>query len=231
MNIKNKVVIITGASKGIGRGIALMLAKKGARIAISARNEELLKEVADQCQTDVLTFPGDMSNEKDIIEFIKETDKKFGRIDILINNAGLGIFKPIIETTTEEWDKMFNLNVRGLFIATRETLPYLRKSGESVVVNVASLAGKNTNANLAGYSASKHAVISFSRTLMIEERKNGVRVLTFCPGSVNTEFSPASEEKKAKKLKIDDVVSTMVNMIEMPQNALISEVDIRPTNP
>ncbi|KAA3614834.1 MAG: SDR family NAD(P)-dependent oxidoreductase [Calditrichaeota bacterium] len=231
MNISNKVVVITGASKGIGREAALTFAQKGAKLAISARNEKLLKEVADQCPTDVLTFAGDMSDENDIINFIKATSKKFGRIDILVNNAGLGFFKPIIETSTEEWDKMFNLNVRGLFITTRETLPYLREAGESVVVNVASLAGKNTNANLGGYSASKHAVISFSRTLMIEERKNGIRVLTFCPGSVDTDFSPASEEKKAKKLKVEDVVSSIIHMIEMPQNALISEIDIRPINP
>ena len=231
MNIKDKVIMITGASKGIGRAAALMLAQKGARLAISARNEALLKEVAGLIPTEVLTFSGDMSEENDIINFVRATHQKFGRIDILINNAGLGVFKPIIETTTEEWDKMFNLNVRGLFIITREALPHLREAGESVIVNIASLAGKNVNVNLAGYAASKHAVISFSRTLMLEERKNGVRVLTFCPGSVDTAFSPRSEDKKVKILKVEDIASTIIYMIEMPQNAMISEIDIRPSNP
>ena len=231
MNIKDKVIMITGASKGIGRAAALMLAQKGAKLAISARNEALLKEVAGLIPTEVLAFSGDMSEENDIVNFVQATHQKFGRIDILINNAGLGVFKPIIETTTEEWDKMFNLNVRGLFIITREALPHLREAGESVIVNIASLAGKNVNVNLAGYAASKHAVISFSRTLMLEERKNGIRVLTFCPGSVDTAFSPRSEDKKVKILKVEDIASTIIYMIEMPQNAMISEIDIRPSNP
>ncbi len=231
MDINNKVAIVTGASKGIGRKTALMLSQKGARLAISARNADLLEELADICPNEVLTFSGDMSEEKDIANFIQKTSDTYSRIDIVINNAGMGVFKPIIETSTEEWDRMFNLNVRGLFITTREALPYLRDARESVIVNIASLAGKNTNINLAGYGASKSAVISFSRALMLEERKNGVRVLTFCPGSVDTPFSVRSEEKKSKILKVEDVASSIIQMIEMPQNAMISEIDIRPTNP
>ncbi len=188
MDIKDKVVIITGASKGIGSSIAKMLAQKGARLAISARDENLLNKVANLCPTEVLVFPGDMSHENEIKNFINATCNRFGHVDILINNAGLGIFKPIAETKTEDWDTMFNLNMRGLFIATREALPFLRKAGESIIVNVASLAGKNAIANAAGYVATKHAVVGFSRSLMLEERKNGVRVATISSGSVVTPF-------------------------------------------
>jgi 3-oxoacyl-[acyl-carrier protein] reductase len=236
MNIKNKVVLITGASKGIGRETALLLAQKGAMLAISARNENLLKEVANLCSTEVLIFPSDMSVEKEISNFIQAAYKKFGRIDILVNNAGLGIFKSVSETKTEDWDTMFNLNVRGLFIATREALPYLREAGESVIVNVASLAGKNAIAGAAGYVATKHAVLGFSRSLMLEERKNGIRVLSICPGSVDTPFFDRDAEQfkpgnRGKILKPEDIASSIIHMIELPQNAMISEIDIRPSNP
>jgi NADP-dependent 3-hydroxy acid dehydrogenase YdfG len=236
MHIKDKVVIITGASKGIGRSTALMFAEKGAKLALVARGEEPLNEVAQECAGDVMTFVGDMSDEKQIKNFVQAVKNKFGRIDILVNNAGLGIFKPIIETSTDDWDTMFNLNIRGLFINTRETLPLLRAAEESVIVNVASLAGKNAIANAAGYVATKHAVVGFSRSLMLEERKNGVRVLTICPGSVDTPFfdndgKMFSPGNRGKILKPEDVASTILHMIELPQNAMISEIDIRPSNP
>jgi len=236
MNIAGKVVVVTGASKGIGKATALMLAKKGARLAISARTEDLLSKVAKECGPNTFAFTGDMSNENDIKAFIKQTKEKFGSIDILINNAGLGIFKPILETTTEQWDTMFNLNVRGLFIATRECISHLREAGESVIVNVVSLAGKNAFTNGAGYAASKHAVLGFSRCLMLEERKNGVRVLAICPGSVDTPFfDPTRVMSKPRNpdkiLKAKDVAFSIVHMIEMPQTAMISEIDMRPSNP
>ena len=236
MDIKNKIAVITGASKGIGKTTALMLAKKGAKLAISARSKDILESVANECGPDTLAYTGDMSIEEDIKTFINAVEKKFGRIDILINNAGLGIFKSISDISTKDWDTMFNLNVRGLFLATRESLPYLRDAGESVIVNVVSLAGKNAFVNGAGYAASKHAVLGFSRCLMLEERKNGVRVLAICPGSVDTPFFDPSRilskpRNPDKILKAEDVASSIIHMIEMPQTAMISEIDIRPSNP
>ncbi len=236
MNIENKVVVITGASKGIGRSAALMFAKKGAKLALVARSEKLLQEVASECGDETMIFTGDMSIEAEIINFIQAVKNKFGRIDILVNNAGLGIFKPIIGTSTDDWDTMFNLNMRGLFITTREALPMLRSAKESVIVNVASLAGKNAIANAAGYVATKHAVVGFSRSLMLEERKNGVRVLTICPGSVDTPFfdndgKMFSPGNRGKILKPEDVASAILHMVELPQNAMVSEIDIRPSNP
>ena len=236
MELKNKVAIVTGASKGIGRVTALMLAEKGAKLAISARSEELLKEVQKESPAETFIFKGDMADEKDIKSFISATYKKFGHIDILVNNAGLGIFKPIAETSAKDWDTIFNLNVRGLFICTRESLPFLRETGDAVIVNVVSLAGKNALPNGAAYSASKHAVLGFSRTLMLEERKNGIRVLAICPGSVDTpSFNPDRIQTKprdpGKLLQATDVASAIVHMIELPANAMISEIDIRPSNP
>lgn len=242
MTIRDKVAVVTGASKGIGRQTALALAAAGADLAISARSSELLETLANEIKNTgrkAFIFSGDMSKEPDIQNFIKQTVDYFGRIDILVNNAGVGHFYPVAGMPTEIWDEMFNLNVRGTFIATREALPYLRKSGEAVVVNVVSLAGKNAFVNGGGYAATKHAVLGFSRCLMLEERKNGIRVLAICPGSVDTHFfqdQQGPEENKMKPnlekvLKPGDIADTILHMIRMPQRAMISEVDIRPSNP
>lgn len=237
MQIKGKTAMITGASKGIGRATALALAQQGANLAISARSAGQLEEVAQQTSqlgVHSLAFVGDMSEEEEIKAFVRSTTDRFGRIDILVNNAGLGHFAPVAEMATDQWDEMFNLNVRGLFIATREALPFLRKQKESVVVNVASLAGKNAFIGGGGYAATKHAVLRFSRCLMLEERKNGVRVLAVCPGSVATSFSSHHRRADADQHKVmlaEDVASAIVHMIAMPQRCMISEIDMRPTNP
>jgi len=234
MNFQNKVAIVTGASKGIGKTIALTLAREGANVAISARSEDLLNQVAAQIHefgSRSYVFCGDMCEEDEIHSFVHETAEKFGRIDILVNNAGMGHFGRIAELTTAQWDEMFDLNMRGVFIATREALPYLRKAGESAIVNVASLAGKNAFVGGGGYAATKHALLGFSRCLMLEERKNGVRVLAICPGSVATEFSHHDDEKRARIVQSQDVADSILHMLKLPQNAMVSEIDIRPTNP
>lgn len=237
MELKDKVAIVTGASKGIGRQVALDLAAAGASVAVSARNKDLLDTLAGEIEKTggkAFVFAGDMSLEEDIKAFIKETVSTFGRIDILVNNAGLGYFHPVAEMSTQHWDEMFNLNVRGLFIATREALPYLREAGESMVVNVASLAGKNAFVSGGGYAATKHAVLGFSRCLMLEERKNGVRVLAICPGSVTTNFAarqPGLIAPENKALNVTDVSDAILATLRLPQRAMISEIDIRPSNP
>lgn len=236
MDLKNKVAIITGASKGIGRELALELAAAGVKVALSARSEKLLQQVEKDIVAsggEAIIFAGDMSVESQIKAFVQQSVTHFGTLDILINNAGLGRFAPVYELSTADWDAMFDLNVRGLFLATRESLPHLRAAGESAVVNISSLAGKNAFVGGGGYAATKHAVMGFSRCLMLEERKNGVRVLAICPGSVATDFSPNSTDPKRRKriLQAQDVAASVLHMLKMPQNAMVSEIDIRPTNP
>lgn len=238
MDIRNKVAVVTGASKGIGKAIALQLAREGAHVALSARGKDALEDTARDIEAlgrKTVVFAGDMRDEKSIKSLIKQTVDTLGRLDILVNNAGVGRFYPVAEMPTEQWDEMFDLNVRGLFIATRESLPYLRQAGESVVINIASLAGKNSFKTGGGYSATKHAVVAFSRSLMLEERDNGIRVLTLCPGSVDTAFFDnrhnANDPKRDRILKPQDVADTAIHMIKIPQRAMVSEIDIRPTNP
>jgi 3-oxoacyl-[acyl-carrier protein] reductase len=238
MKIKGRVALVTGASKGIGRAIAVALAKEGAQVAVSARSRDLLQEVANEIRaqgTDAFAFRGDMSMEEDIEAFVKKTVDKLGRLDILVNNAGVGRFNKVIDFSTNDWDDLFNLNVRGMFIATRESLPHLRKAKESVIINLASLAGKNAFKTGAGYAATKYAVLGFTRCLMLEERENGVRVFAVCPGSVATSFFEShpdvSQSRLDNMLRAEDVADSVVHMIRLPQRALLSELDIRPTNP
>jgi 3-oxoacyl-[acyl-carrier protein] reductase len=236
MDLKNKIAIVTGAGKGIGRATALALAKEGANLTLASRTmsdlQSLAKEIGNVGRK-ALPIVADMSRENDIKKMITETVSKFGGIDILVNNAGLGHFGRIETLSTQDWDEMFEVNMRGLFLCTREALPHLKRKSESFVINVASLAGKNAFERGGGYTATKSGVLAFSKCLMLEERKSGVRVLAICPGSVDTHFSHPDISKPYgdKILLPEDVAQTIVAAIKLPQRAMVSEIDIRPTNP
>ncbi len=237
MDLKNKIAIVTGAGKGIGRATALALAREGANLALASRTmsdlQSLAKEIGNLGRK-ALPVPTDVSRESDIKKLIQEVVNKFGGIDILVNNAGLGRLVRIEALSTQDWDEMFEVNMRGLFLCTREALPHLKRRPESFVVNVASLAGKNAFEGGGGYAATKWGVLAFSKCLMLEERKNGVHVLAICPGSVDTHFSSHPTIPKSKHENIllpEDVAQTIVAAIKLPPRAMVSEIDIRPTNP
>jgi 3-oxoacyl-[acyl-carrier protein] reductase len=237
MDLKNKVAVVTGAGKGIGRVTALALAKEGANVVVASRTmsdlQSLAKEIGNVGRK-ALPIVADVSRENDIKKMIDETASKLGGIDILVNNAGLGHFGRIESLTTQQWDEMFEINMRGLFLCTREALPYLKRKPESFVINIASLAGKNAFEGGGGYAATKWGVLVFSKCLMLEERRAGVRVLAICPGSVATHFFHSSEKPKPESEKIllpEDVAQTIIAAIKLPQRAMVSEIDIRPTNP
>jgi NADP-dependent 3-hydroxy acid dehydrogenase YdfG len=237
MDLHNKTALVTGASRGIGRSIALALAKEGCKVMLAARSKSDLEKVAQEIRNSggsAATIVANMRDEKSISDMVNATATQFGGLDILVNNAGLGYFSSAAEMTTAQWDEMFDVNLRGVFIATREALPHLRKQKESFVINIASLAGKNTFVNGSGYTATKWGLRAFSQCLMLEERKNGVRVLVVCPGSVDTGFGhPGGDTPKAVReiVKPEDVAETIVMALKMPQRTMVSEIDIRPTNP
>lgn len=238
MELRDKIAIVTGASRGIGRAIAHTLAREGVKLVLTARDQQQLERVARELQKyDVATHvvPADMQHETQIKRLIDTTISKFGKLEILINNAGLGYLRPVAELTTAQWDEMFGVNLRGVFLSTREALPHLRAAGESFIVNVASLAGKNTFVNGGGYAATKWGLRAFSQCLMLEERQHGVRVLVICPGSVATDFgTDARGSAKSKRTNItqpEDVAESILVALKMPQRSMLSEIDLRPTNP
>ncbi len=234
MKLKHKVAVITGASRGIGKSIAEHYAEEGARLVISARDPDRLGSVRDELRTkgvEVISVLADVSKESDVVTLIRAAAEAFGRIDILVNNAGFGIFKPVAEMKTEEFDSLFNVNLRGAFIATREVLPYMIAQEDGVIVNIASLAGKNALKNGAAYAATKWAMIGFAKSLMLEVRKHNIRVVTISPGSVDTDFGSMDRPNRDKILKPGDVAEAAVVAASLPLTAMMSEIDLRPTNP
>ncbi|MGA9363905.1 MAG: SDR family NAD(P)-dependent oxidoreductase [Bacteroidota bacterium] len=231
--MKDKVVIVTGAGRGIGKAIALRFAEEQCRLVLAARTKKEIDKVADEVRrggAEALAVPTDVSQEDQVDRLVKTAHKAFGRIDVLVNNAGFGIFSKVAEMKTGDFQSMFDVNVRGVFFCTRAVLPHMTEQNDGVIVNIASLAGRNAFIGGAGYCATKWALIGFARSLMLEVREHNIRVITICPGSVDTSFG-RDEGKKKTILQAQDVAETVLSAVRMPARAMVSEIDIRPTNP
>jgi len=231
MELKNKVAIVTGASKGIGRAIALSLAKEGVNVVLAARNTELLAVVQKEIHETggkVVMIPTDVTSENSVKNLIIETHKRFDTIDILINNAGVGVFTNVVDMKTDDYEAMMNINLKGVFLCARGVLPTMIKQQSGEIINIASLAGKNSFAGGSVYSATKWGLIGFARSLMLEVREHNIRVVTICPGSVNTNFND-NEKDNLQIIQPEDVAETVMFALTMPNRVNVSEIDIRPT--
>jgi 3-oxoacyl-[acyl-carrier protein] reductase len=236
MKLKNKIAVITGAGKGIGKAAADLFLKEGASVVLNSRTKsdlDLFAEEHKNFKSSVLTVTGDIAEEKIIKQVVSKTIDKFGRIDILINNAGFGKFDELVKTTTKDFDDIFNTNVRALYIISREFIPHMIKQKEGIIVNIASIAGKTGVPNGAIYSASKHAVMGLSRSLLLELRKHGIRVIAICPGSVSTEFFRDTQSGliEHSMIKPEDIADTILYAVTLPPNSTVNEIEIRPSNP
>jgi 3-oxoacyl-[acyl-carrier protein] reductase len=240
--LDGKVAIVTGGSRGIGRSIAAALLAGGARVAISGRNTSALKQAAAALRTDagfqesgpadrLLAFQGDVASEQDAAKLINQTIERFGGLDILINNAGIGRFANIAEMSTEVWHSVLATNLTGVFFCTRAALPHLKQRGGGYIINISSLASKNAFAGGGAYCASKAALNSFTETLMLETRHDNIRVSDVLPGSVQTEFNNNTTAGADWKLSPDDVARVVVDLLEHPARSLPSRVELRPSKP
>lgn len=216
MRLKDKVAIVTGGNRGIGKAIAITLAKEGCNIFIAARDQKKMKEAEKEIKNsgvNVLTIKCDVRNSKDVKKVVEETMKKIGRIDILVNNAGVAYYKTLVETTEQEYDEIMDVNVKGIFLFTKNVLPIMIKQHNGVIVNISSGAGKSGFANLAAYCASKFAVNGFTEALAEEVGDYGIRVYAVCPGTVDTDMVrniPAF--RYIPKLKPEDVAKKVVDL-------------------
>jgi len=236
-SLKNLVTVITGASQGIGAAIARHLALEGSRVVLVARNQERLEAVASNLplpQKDILTIPADISRPESIGRIMKETIAALGKIDIYVNNAGVGIHKPLVETSESDFDTIFNTNLKAVFFCFKDLIPYFQKQGGGQIINISSSAGRMGVAGLAAYSASKAALNVFSEAVAGEVRNDNIKVSVLAPASTDTGLmsnlskDSHSPSKAALKLTVDEVAEAVIFLARQNTNAWTSMADIRP---
>jgi len=229
--------LVTGSTEGIGRAIAFTLGKAGYKVGVCARTpvkvESLLKELAAAG----ITAAGracDVGDPAQVTALVAHVTERLGPVDVLVNNAGIGVLTPFADLTLADWDAVMATNLRGLYLVTSAVLPGMRARKQGAIVNISSLAGKRGFPGGTAYSASKHAIMGFSESLMLEVRKEGVRVVAICPGSVDTKMIHAQtlfERDPAKILQPEDVAAAVLGVLQLPARATISELEIRPSSP
>ena len=231
-----KVAIITGGSRGIGLAAARLLRREGASVAVVGGNAANLRAAADTLNADagpgrVEAVSADVRDFGQMVAAMASTASALGGIDIVVNNAGVGVFKPVAEMSLDEWRLMFDTNVTGIFNTSRAALPYLRARGGGWVINVSSLSGSNPFPGGAAYCATKAAVNAFSEAFMQEVRHDGVRVAYVSPGSVDTTFGGGARDKSEWALQPEDVAQVIGDLVAYPGRSLPSRVEIRPSRP
>ena len=239
MNLAGKTAVVTGGSRGIGFSIATALLDRGANVVITGTSQDTLdsallnlRRAAGQ-GAQVQAVRADVRRHEEIERLMTSTAKQFGGIDILINNAGVGLFRPVADMSIDEWHRVIDTNLTGVFYCCHAAIPHLRARGESWIINISSLAGKNAFVDGAAYCASKAALNQFSEALMQEVRHDGIRVSYVMPGSVSTDFG--GRDRGAAKadwaLTGDDIAQVVTDLISHPARSLPSRVEIRPSRP
>jgi NAD(P)-dependent dehydrogenase (short-subunit alcohol dehydrogenase family) len=236
MNLNGRVAIVTGGTKGIGRGIAEALVREGVNVCISARSRSEIDKTTTDLEAlgkgHVRGVVADVRNYEQIKALFDLTIAEFGGLDILVNNAGIGIFQTVAEMSPDDFRAVLEINLFGVFYCCHEAIPLMRKRGRGYIINISSLAGTNAHAQMAAYNASKFGLNGFSEALMQEVRHDGIKVSYIMPGSVNTEFGGDSlDNEKGWQLQPDDIARVAIDLLRHDERALVSRVEIRPSKP
>jgi 3-oxoacyl-[acyl-carrier protein] reductase len=237
-NLKNKKAIITGGGRGLGKATAIAFAIEGIDIAITGRNEEVLKETVSELETygiNAIYSVFDVGNYEDVKSGIKRIIETLGPVDILVNNAGIAAFGSFNEMGVSQWSQIIQTNLMGMYYVTKEVLPYLISQNKGDIINVASTAGLNGNANASAYSASKFAVIGMSESLMKEVRENNIRVCTLTPSTIvsdmSVELGIANKDSHDSVLQPEDFAELIVAGLKLPRRAMLKSASLWSTNP
>jgi len=237
-DVNGRVAVVTGASRGIGRAIAEALVAAGMRVALGARNQAQLEEVvralnASRPEPVAIAVRCDVRNFGECQQLIDGAVGAFGRLDVLVNNAGIGGYVNVADMTPDHWRAVIETNLHSLFYCSHLAIPHLRKAGgDAWIINIGSLAGKNAFPGGGAYNASKFGLIGFSEALMQEVRQDGIRVSYIMPGSVATEFGGNQPgEKDAWKIQPEDIARIVTDLLATPVRTLPSRIEVRPTRP
>jgi NAD(P)-dependent dehydrogenase (short-subunit alcohol dehydrogenase family) len=233
---EGRVALVTGGTKGIGYAIAKNLLEAGMRVAFSARTPEDVetaeKSLSAEGSGEVLGVVTDVRVPEACAGLIQKTVERFGSLDVLVNNAGVGIFAPVHEMSVEDWHTQIDTNLNGVFYLSRAAVPHLQKSPDAWIINIGSLAGRNTFAGGAAYNASKFGLLGMTEAMMLDLRYEGIRVSVIMPGSVDTSFGQGPPGEKAGwALTSEDVGMAVLNLLRYPENAHVSRVEMRPSQP
>ena len=232
MNLKGKTAIVTGGTRGIGRAIAEALLREGLSVCISARNQDEVEKAVDELGRPTVGFVCDVRDYEQVKTMINYTAAELGGLDILINNAGIGLFETVEETSPEDFRAVLETNLFGVFYCCHEAISQMKKRGGGYIINISSLAGVYPHPQMAAYNASKFALNGFSEALMQEVRHDNIKVSYVMPGSVNTEFggdTPSNE--KSWQLTPQDIAGVVIDLLHHDDRALPSRVEIRPSKP
>jgi NAD(P)-dependent dehydrogenase (short-subunit alcohol dehydrogenase family) len=233
----HKRAVITGGTRGIGRAIAEALLASGAMVTICGRTSEstaaAVAELAGAgAEPRAFGIAADVTDAADIDRLFDFAEASMGGVDILIANAGIGIFQPAGEMSIADWKRTIEINLTGAFLCSRRALQSMRRAGSGFIVHISSLAAKNPFAGGAAYNASKFGLNGMSEAMMLDHRQEGIRVTTIMPGSVDTDFSPRSAGKPSEwKIAASDVATMVIAVLSMPERTLVSRVEIRPSRP
>ena len=233
MDLENKVAYITGGSKGIGFGVAQSLLEAGLKVAISGRTKEAIQNATVQLSKygEVLGIMSDVTQPEDEIRAIDEILNKWGQLDVVLANAGVGHFAPVDEMSYEDWRAMISTNLDGVFYTLKASVEAL-KASKGYYISLASLAGTNFFPNGAGYNATKFGVVGFTQAAMLDLRKYDIKVSTIMPGSVATYFNNNEPSAKdAWKIQPEDIGELVVDLLKMHPRTLPSKIEVRPSRP
>ena len=205
-----KTAIITGSTKGIGKDIAYTLASHGYRLVINSRNQKdvdkVTREISNDYDVDIVGIAADVTKSDQVNHMIKQTLEKFGRIDVLVNNAGVLVVKSVINTSEKEWNDVLDINLKGIFLCTKAVLPSMISQNSGCIVNISSGAGKSGFADLAAYCSSKFGVVGFGESVAQEVSENNIRVVTICPGAVATDMQLQFMGKQEYESRKDSMI-------------------------
>lgn len=234
--VAGKVALVSGGSRGIGFAIASALAREGMHVAITGRDEPSLdrasRRLAGREGGAVEAVNADVRDYGEVQRTIDSVVNRFGGLDVLVNNAGIGIFSHVADMTPEQWAATLDTNLTGVYNCCHLAIPHLRARGGGYIINVSSLAGKNSFVGAAAYCASKAGLNAFSEALMLEVRHENIRVSYIMPGSVATGFGGGDEQKGTDwKIGPEEVAQIVLDLLHMNPRTLPSRVEVRPTRP